>query len=317
MSQIAVHLFGRLTIACDGRPVTGIDGEKVQELLSYLLLFGLKPHKREKLATLLWPERPPVQSRRYLSKALWQIQAALDAFLPPQIPRLFTVEQEWIQLSRDAPLSLDVATFEAAYEVVRGIPGRQLEAEAVQQAAEATRLYAGDLLEGWYQEWCLCERERLHHIYLTILDKLMSYHEGQRAYEEAQAYGYDILRCDMAREKTHRRLMRLLFLSGDRTGAIRQFEQCTAVLAEELGVSPSLRTLALYRLVTGKAAAPAAAETSSSSEKDAVDALALDLIQPLERLLHSVRNLETALSATEYDLLVQLEALEQQRGAGA
>jgi len=38
---------------------------------------------------------------------------------------------------------------------------------------EAVRLSYADLLEGWYQDWCLYERERLQNIYLLILDKLM------------------------------------------------------------------------------------------------------------------------------------------------
>ena len=47
-------------------------------------------------------------------------------------------------------------------------------------------------------------------------------------------------------ERAHRRLMRLHYLSGDRTGALRQYAQCVSALDEELGVKPAQRTQVLY-----------------------------------------------------------------------
>jgi DNA-binding SARP family transcriptional activator len=43
--------------------------------------------------------------------------------------------------------------------------------------------------------------------------------------------------------------MRLHYLAGDRTAALRQYEQCVAVLAEELGVRPAQSTIDLYRQI--------------------------------------------------------------------
>ena len=62
-------------------------------------------------------------------------------------------------------------------------------------------------------------------------------------------YAHHLLQYDKARERTHRRLMRLYYLANSRTAALRQFERCRAALAEELGVGPSNRTLALYHQI--------------------------------------------------------------------
>ena len=35
-------------------------------------------------------------------------------------------------------------------------------------------LYRGDLLTGWYQDWCLIERERYQCMFVSLLDKLMA-----------------------------------------------------------------------------------------------------------------------------------------------
>ena len=55
-------------------------------------------------------------------------------------------------------------------------------------------------------------------------------------YEAGQNYGSIILGFDRARESTHRHLMQLYYLAGDRTGALRQYERCARALDAELGV---------------------------------------------------------------------------------
>ena len=111
------------------------------------------------------------------------------------------------------------------------------------------QLYQGPLLEGWYQDWCLLERERLQSMYLAMLDKLMSFTEVHYDYETGLLYGMRIMCYDRARERTHRRMMRLYYLLGDRAEALRQYERCAAALDEELSISPSKSTQALYKQI--------------------------------------------------------------------
>ena len=44
-------------------------------------------------------------------------------------------------------------------------------------------------------------------------------------------------------------MMRLYYLLGDRAEALRQYERCAAALDEELGISPSKGTQALYKQI--------------------------------------------------------------------
>jgi DNA-binding SARP family transcriptional activator len=82
-------------------------------------------------------------------------------------------------------------------------------------------------------------------MFLMMLDKLMAYSEAAGRYENGISYGARILGCDRAREHTHRRLMRIFYLSGDRTSALRQYDRCVTALREELGVKPARKTTAL------------------------------------------------------------------------
>lgn len=247
MSTLYVRLFGRISLQRDGQEVHGIEAQKVQELFSYLLLHRDRIHSREVLAGLLWGDLPTAQSKKSLRQTLWHLQAALDEHTTTAATSTLRIEPDWIQINPDADISLDVAIFEQTFANTQKIPGGQLDTRSVWALQEAVSLYRGDLLEGWYHDWCLFERERLQNAYLAVLDKLMAWCEVHGAYEAGLEYGNRILRVDRARERTHRRLMRLYYLADDRAAALRQYERCITALKEELQVGPARRTVELYR----------------------------------------------------------------------
>jgi DNA-binding SARP family transcriptional activator len=82
-----------------------------------------------------------------------------------------------------------------------------------------------------------------------MLDKLVVHLHFTGEYELAQGYGTTILRYDAARERTHRQLMHLYSLAGDRTSALRQFDRCVLALKQELGVKPERKTVELYERI--------------------------------------------------------------------
>lgn len=248
MSIVKVRLFGKFSVERGTESAKGLDSSKEQELLSYLLVRRDRSHSREALASLLWGESSTEKSKKYLRQALWHLQAGLetDELSSAQV---LLVEHDWVQLNSQSDLWLDVAVFENAFTTTQGVPGKQLDKSAARMLQDAVRLYAGDLLDGWYQDWCLFERERLQNMYLTMLDKLMGYCEQHQDYEAGQSYGATILRYDRASERTYRRLMHLQYMAGDRTGALRQYDRCVAALREELGVKPERRTRAVYEYI--------------------------------------------------------------------
>lgn len=249
MPRIRVRLFGKFSILLNDQPIHGLDACKLQELVSYLLVYRDAPHARETLAALLWGDSSTAQSKKYLRQALWQIQSALDSGEHGKHERIFHVEPDWISFDKSAGIWVDVAVFEQAFARVREVRGELLDPRTAQGLEEAVQLYHADFLTGWYQDWCIRERERLQTNYLIMLDKLMNYCEAQQKYETGLTYGRMVMRYDRARESTHRRIMRLHYLHGDRTGALRQYEHCANALKEELGVKPSRRTVALYDLM--------------------------------------------------------------------
>src|SRR6185369_5282366 len=167
----------------------------------------------------------------------------------PEADQLLLVEDNWVQLNTGSEIWLDVAVLEDAFVALKDKPGWRMDAAEKEVAQAAIEVYQGELLEGSYQDWCLFERERLQNMYLAMLFKLMSYCESNNEYEAGQLYGFRILNYDRASERTHRRLMRMQYMAGDRTAALRQYERCVAALDEDLGVKPDERTIELYQQI--------------------------------------------------------------------
>jgi DNA-binding SARP family transcriptional activator len=312
MDRLDVQLFGRFAIRRNGNLLPNIDALKVQELFSYLILNRSHPHSRETLAGVLWGDGRTEQARKYLRQTLWQLQSSLADGFASDGHDVLTIDPSWVHINIEAAMDVDVLTLERAFDLVRDVSGADLSAGTAQTVKDAVALYRGDLLEGWYQDWCLLERERLQVIYLTLLDKLMSYCEQQQEYESGIAYGHRILLSDRAREHTHRRMMRLHALSGDRTSALRQYERCVAILADELDVGPSRRTVELYEQIRADRFPETDAPQSSSRGSPSF----------LSEVSAHLRHLRTALTDIDHQLARDIEAVEraslaQHTGTGA
>lgn len=247
MNDVHISLFGQFEISRGTESLYSLSGTKTTELLVYLFVHHSRPHTREALSSLLWPEGcTTTRAKTYLRKTLWQVQKELSAYSWLSELSLLTVDTDWVRLKVSPDVWFDLALFEEAYAGVKGLSGHVLEPEQVVVLDEAVDLYTDSLLANWYQRWCLQDQQRIRQMYLLMLDKLLEYSSVHQSYDKGLEYGERILRIDPAREWTHRQLMHLRWVSGDRTGALRQYQACLRVLREELDVAPSFQTQQLY-----------------------------------------------------------------------
>lgn len=245
---LSVHLFSQFRLERNGRPLERID-TKSQRLLAYLLLNRGRPYSRDALASLFWPECGPEQGKKHLRQALWQLHSAVDSKAGPSPQRVLQIEADWIGVSPAAEIWLDVRCLEEAFVIANRTGAAALTLDEVAAMGEAVTHYKGDLLEDCDEDWCVFGRERFRAMYLSILDRLMECAELRQDYGTGITFGLRVLAHDRAQERAHRRLMRLHYLGGDRTAAMRQYEWCARALHEELGVAPSPSTLALYEQI--------------------------------------------------------------------
>ncbi len=125
----------------------------------------------------------------------------------------------------------------------------------------------------------------------------MGFCEAHGDYETGLLFGTRILCYDRAHERTHRRLMRLHYLNGDRAGALRQYEQCVLALEEELNASPSKGTVAIHRQILA----------DQLDEPDPVFISAEPSLEIAEFLLPGMLNRLLQLQASLCDLQSQLD----------
>ena len=158
--MLNVRLLGKFSARYNERVVEGLSTRRAQELFCYLLLHR-QQHSREALASLLWSDVSTAQSKKCLRHVLWQLQTALSTCETSDSASILLIEPNWLQINPQVDLWIDVEIFERAWSTTKSIPGRKLEYCQFQTLKEAAALYLGDLLEGNYEDWCQCERERL------------------------------------------------------------------------------------------------------------------------------------------------------------
>ncbi len=304
MNPLRISLFHTLSIQYGDENPLNLASRRAQELLCYLLLYRDQLHAREKLATLLWADKPAAQAKRYLRQILWQVQAALKPSAQPE-QQLLLVDYERMGTNPQTNYWLDVVVLEQTFIQVGQTPGRALGAAQVALLHKAVQLYQGDLLEGWYCDWCIYERERYQRMYLALLDKLLAHSEAHQAYEAGLTYATQILRYDREREQTHRQLMRLHSLAGNRTAAIHQYASCVSALRDELDVEPAKSTIALYhnhKICAEQIPVPALFFEESASQPALPQPAKLDPLRQLEGVQATLTHLQTQVTQLIHSL---------------
>lgn len=316
MAVLHVELFGRPRFTDDDRGVDLKLTRTIQALLAYLLVERNRAHSREVLASVFWSDNRQERAQASLNTALWRLRCAIESHSPPDCPFLLLNQQGEIAFNLNSSYWLDVEAFEDLSSRVPGPPEPTISPGSIQKVEQAVQLYRGCLLEGFFEDWVLRERERLRSRYLACLAYLQFAHQKLGNYEASLVFGRRILAEEPLSEETHRALMRLYVRMGQRALAIRQYETCRDILLSELGISPMPETEQLYQQIANSvgleqtrnqaAQAPTPPQTDlplnrwSEPGLRALEISANDL-PPAEAdsLRHALRNLREALTLSE------------------
>jgi DNA-binding SARP family transcriptional activator len=238
VTELHVRLLGQFGLALAEEELTGVRTPRLQALFAYLLLHRDVPQSRQQLAFLFWPDTTEAQAHTNLRQLLHALRHRL-----PQSDIYLEVTDKTVRWRADAPCTLDVAEFEAAFAEAERSEGSARVA-ALERAVAA---YGGDLLPGCYDDWLLLERARLAERFLDALAQLVLLFEQRRDINRAIGYAERLLRHDPPHEATYRHLMRLHAVNGDRAAALRVYHTCVTALERELGVPPAVETAEAYR----------------------------------------------------------------------
>ena len=243
MSHLVISLLGTFQITRGSTSITACESNKVRALLAYLAVESDRPHRRDALAALLWPESAQSTALNSLRNALANLRRAIgDAEAKP--PYLL-ITRETIQFNRASNCRLDV---DALIQLTNGLQ------DNVQVRIAAVESYRGPFLEGFsipdsaaFEEWASLWRERLARLTLEGLRWLAEYYEARREYTPALEYSRRQVALEPWMEEGHCQLMRLLALSGQREQALRQYHIVCEILSKDLQTQPSPGTTRLYQ----------------------------------------------------------------------
>ncbi len=249
MACLSLILLGYFQVKLDGKPATGFKSDKVRALLTYLAVEADRPHRREALAELLWPEWP---DRSALSNLRYTLSNLRQAIGDRQAsPPFLLITHDTIQFNIRSDHWIDTTVF---LDLTK--PARGMVADSIPALEQAVALYQGDFLSGFsikdsaaFEEWALITREQLHRRMLNVLHRLAILFEQRGEFEQAQTYARRQVELEHWNEEAHQQLMRMLALGGQRSAALAQYAACRRVLADELAVEPSEETMALYQSI--------------------------------------------------------------------
>ncbi|MAU00107.1 MAG: hypothetical protein CL608_23450 [Anaerolineaceae bacterium] len=235
---LKLALLGPLQLTIDDEPLIGLDSGKARALLCYLAVNG-RIHSRHSLANLLWGELPESDARRNLRGVILKLRQFLEPYLQ--------ISHQTVAINPDAPVWLDTAVFQSSLHTnAKDGAGWQT----------AVQLYRGEFLQEFYirqapdfDNWLQEQRAWFHNQAVTAHDAWASHLQAQEDFAEGIRVARQLLNLEPTREASHRLLMRLLALSGQRTAALHQFEQCQQLLDAELGVGVSTETAVLHEQI--------------------------------------------------------------------
>ena len=263
VARLSLSLLGTFQITLDEVPVKDFKSNKVRALLAYLAVEADRPHLRDSLAGLLWPDWPDREALSNLRYALSDLRRAIGD--RTAAPPFLLISRNSIQFNTASDYWLDTTKF------IENVTSDKSQPDFADQLEEALSIYRGVFLEGFsvedshsFDEWALLTREQLARQAASALHALADNYEQRGDYERAQSYAWKQLGLEPWDETAHQTLMRNLALSGQRGAALAQYETCKELLAEELNVEPAEETTKLYEQIRDgklKAHAPSPAVT--------------------------------------------------------
>jgi tetratricopeptide (TPR) repeat protein len=153
-------------------------------------------------------------------------------------------------------VATDVRIFETAV---------QAESITLDNLENALTLYRGEFLEGFslpdsvqFDDWLIYQRTFYARLAVRGFQQLSGRLEEQGQYAAAIDPIIRALSLGPFQEDLQRTYLRLLYLSGDRPAAIRQYDVFRRALDEEMGVPPMVETRALYDAILNDTLEPSA-----------------------------------------------------------
>lgn len=248
--MLHIALAGRVAVEAGGAALdAGGLGRLGRVALAYLVAERHRPVTRDELAEVLWGDDLPRSWETSLRGVALRLRGLLGAAGVPA-EALTSAYGCW-QLQLPAETVIDVETVPAdlarAEEALAG--GRAVEARALAERAGAVagRGFLPEAAGAWVER----RQAELRELHQRALETASGAAAAAGDWAGALHWAEEAAEGAPLRESAHLRLMEAHAGAGNRGEALRAYERCRRLLAEELGVSPSPSTETAYVALLG------------------------------------------------------------------
>lgn len=242
--MLCVKLFGGVEVRIGDRLVDPklLRRQKVKTLLALLVLNRGRDVSRDRLVAIMWPDAN-LESARKNFYTIWSLLRTALALPDGSCPYL--VRQQNVCRIEPSLLRSDITEFD---EVCRTLMFGSMETDGWERlSTEVDEHYLDDLMPGErgtetierMRKEC---RTRLVDALVAAARRLVDAGRIQESLWFARA----ALKRDKTREDAYTVLMRVQVAAGQRAAALDTYFECRRFLAEQLGIDPSLETMAIY-----------------------------------------------------------------------
>ncbi len=245
MADYRLYCLGRPFLALNGQPVK-LEMRKALALLVYLRMAEYD-HSRESLAALFWPEYNQQRAQANLRRVLSSLNKSL-------LGDMLLADREKINLKDSKDIWLDVEQFQYLRSAPKkhAHPKEHICPDCLRSLEEAVQIYRGDFLAGFnlgdcteYDEWQFLQGEGLRQDLAGTLQRLVEGYAAIADWDRAILHARRWVALDRLHEPAQRSLISLYSQAGQYSASLRQYEELTRLLRDELGEQPHPETVAL------------------------------------------------------------------------
>lgn len=240
-TRYSVRLLRQFELADEhGQPVAL--PSPAQRVLAFLAVHDCPLH-RAFVAGSLWPDSTEAKAYGSLRSALWRLTASA--------PGAVIAGPSSLQLGDG--VTIDLIELLATTRVLRS--GGPL--AGLPDAGELITRFEHELLTDWYEEWVAVWRERWRQARLHALEAMARHLALAGEFDAAVECGLAAIVAEPLRETSHRVLIEVHLLEGNRSEALREYDALRTLLERELGVEPDDQLTELVRPLIGHGATAA------------------------------------------------------------
>ncbi len=235
--HLVIRAFGPVQVIYNGKKITLSDWQTRETRDLFFFFLHSKPVTKEEIASIFWPEISPSRLKMRFKTSIYRLRRAVG-----QETILF--EDERYQFNHGMDYEYDVEKFQ---QLLRQVDEVKITEEVIGILSEAVDLAEGSYLADVDGEWAVPERMRINVLYHATILRLAELYLKAGQAEETLKICRTALLADPLLEEAYRLSMRAYAILGDRVAIARQFQICSDIFEDELGVKPSKETELLYQ----------------------------------------------------------------------